>query len=663
MVCETFTIVPSIESDCPDEICYTLDQYTSNSSISLGLSNITLDLQPGTHTLETPLLVGDICSFTMSGSGSRITTLVCIEDFGFTATEFVRLGGINFINCGGPAPSRYNIIINNIVAARLSVGTFILENSSFTSNERLYIESTNSVLIANSSFTRSPNGTLSILNSIVTIKNSVFIDNFMTVTSDYKVNPGVISIHRSSMMIENSIFMNNHNNMYPSSSPQVTFRARATVIHATGGENHTLTIVNSSFINNSGRFIGAVHSSLRSLAILGCIFSDNVGYSIAGALSVEGRTVLISQSMFLNNNNIDYSISSSGGAIKASIGPKNGSMTIHQSTFINNNSSGAVVDIKLENFTSSMTLVEESSFRGNTGGHRGGVLSVEGFSSQSFTIRRSTFVNNKAELGVSALSVDGSLNLIIIEQNTFANNSCQAVEHMIFEHRNHSYESNLVITDNLFVNNSASSCGSAIYGYHSQLFRDFVSIHSYNVRLESNMISFNGDNDGLPIHGALLCFYNANISILHNNFSHNSGGRNGGLLSLEYSMVEIEQSTLRFGYAEREGGAIYASDSHVKISNSTIEHNRAGRRGGAIGIYKGSLDIKDTSIRNSSGILFGGTVLACDSEVSLSSHSFTVTSVYGLGECIQYNRASSYSCYSFILSIIMPLLIIMCYFH
>lgn len=548
MVCETFTIVPSSESDCPDEICYTLDQYTSNSSIPMGLSNITLELQPGTHTLETPLLVDGIYSFTVSGSGSRMTTLVCIEDFSFTATEFVHLGGINFINCGGP---------------RLSVGTLILENSSFTSNERLYIRSTNSVLIANSSFTNSPNGTLSILNSIVTIKNSLFVDNFMTVTSDFDVNDGVISTHRSSMMIENSIFMNNH--MYPSSSPRVLSRARATVVHATGSDNHTLTIVNSSFLNNSGRFIGAVHSSLRSLAILGCTFSDNVGYSIAGALSVEGKTVFISRSVFRNNNNIDYSSGSSGGAVKASVGPQNGSMTIHQSTFVNNNSSGAVVDIELENFTSSIILVEESSFLGNTGGGRGGALSVEGFLSQSFTIRRSTFVNNKAELGVSALSVDGSLDLIIIEQNIFANNSCQAVQHKIFQSRNHSYESNLVITDNAFVNNSASSCGSAIDGFHSRLFRDFVPIRLYNVRLESNMVSFNGDNDGLPIHGALLCFHNANISILHNNFSHNSGGRDGGLLSVKYSTVEIERSTLRFGYAKEEGGAIYAPDSHVKL--------------------------------------------------------------------------------------------------
>ncbi len=429
MVCETFIIVPSSESDCPDEICYTLDQYTSNSSISQGLSNITLELQPGTYTLEIPLLVGGIYSFTMSGSGSEKTTLVCIEDFGFTSTEFVHLGGINFINCGGPTPP--SIIFNNIIAARINVGTFILENSSFQSNERLYIESTNSVLIANSSFTRSPNGTLAILNSTVTIKNSVFADNYITVTSDYDINVGVISTHRSSMVIENSIFMNNH--MYPSSSPSVIHRARATVIHATGrrSNNHTLIIVNSTFFNNSGRFIGAVYSSLQSLAILRCTFSDNIGYSIAGALSVEGKTVLISQSTFRNNNNIDHH-SSSGGAVRASVGPRNASMKIQQSTFINNNSTGAVVDIQLENFTSSMILVEESSFRGNTGGGRGGALSVKGFSSQSFTIRQSTFVSNSAEAGVSALSVDGSLDLITIERNTFANNSCQAVQHGIF---------------------------------------------------------------------------------------------------------------------------------------------------------------------------------------------------------------------------------------
>jgi hypothetical protein len=340
VVCETFIIVPSSESDCSDEICYTLDQYTSNSSISLGLSNITLELQPGTYTLETPLLVGGIYSFTMSGSGSETTTLTCIEDFGFTSTEFVRLGGINFINCGGATPPRYSI---SIIAARINVGTFILENSSFQSNERLYIESTNSVLIANSSFTRSPNGTLSILNSTVTIRNSVFADNYMTVTSDYNVNVGVISTHRSSIVIENSIFMNNH--MYPSSSPSVIHRARATVVHATGrrSNNHTLIIVNSTFFNNSGRFIGAVSSSLQSLVILRCTFSDNIGYSIAGALSVEGETVLISQSTFRNNNNIVRHRSlTSGGAVRASVGPQNASVTIQQSTFINNNSTGAV---------------------------------------------------------------------------------------------------------------------------------------------------------------------------------------------------------------------------------------------------------------------------------------------------------------------------------
>ncbi len=176
------------------------------------------------------------------------------------------------------------------------------------------------------------------------------------------------------------------------------------------------------------------------------------------------------------------------------------------------------------------------------------------------------------------------------------------------------------------------------------------------------MVSFNGEDDGLPIRGALLCFHDANISMLNNNFSHNSGARNGGILNVKYSMVEIEQSTLRFGYTKGDGGAIYATDSHVKISNSTIEHNRASRRGGAIGIYKGYLEIEDTIIRNSSGIIYGSTIFACDSEVSLSPNPFTVRKFTSIiyGQCIQYNRASSYSYYSFIISIIMPMLIMLC---
>ena len=96
----------------------------------------------------------------------------------------------------------------------------------------------------------------------------------------------------------------------------------------------------------------------------------------------------------------------------------------------------------------------------------------------------------------------------------------------------------------------------------------------------------------------------------------------------------------------------------MKINHSTIEHNRAGLRGGAIGIYTGKLEIEDTSIRNSSGIFYSGTVIACESEVAFS-YPFTVstfTSIYDQ-ECLQYNKASS-KYFSFIISTIMPLLIL-----
>ena len=675
MVCETFTIVPTSESACPEEICYTLNQYASDSNLSSGLDNITLELQPGTHTLDVPLSVLSILSFTMSGSGNATTTLHCADEFGFTATEFVCLRGINFINCDGHWLFRRPFI--PFFHFAYQIDTIILEDSSFQTSKRLCIQSTNNVLIANSSFTRSQRGILSILLSTVTIKNSTFADNNMT--SDRDVGLGVISADRSSMVVENSIFMSNRLNPGPTSTLLTSYHG--TAIHTTG-HNHTLMIINSTFFNNSGPSTGAVSSSLQSLAISGCTFSnnvgptgavysrlqsleisgstfsDNIGYGDAAALSVVGERLLINQSTFHNNSNIgNYSRSS---AVKASLSPRNGririqgngSIVIQGSTFIDNNSSGEVVDLSMGLDRYSTVLIERSSFIDNT--VEDGAIHVTGFSYQSFTLQQSTFINNSAALGVSALSVHGDLDFVTIEQNVFANNTGRTIWHWpnYWGLRKYSAGSNLFITDNVFVNNSASF-DAIILGRQTWRLTD-DRINMYNVKLESNVFSLHGSS--------LLSFLNANVSILNSNFSHNSGRLNGGILNVRNTTVEIERSSFRFSYAEFNGGVIYASDSHVKINHSIIEHNRAGSRGGAIGIYTGNLEIEDTVIRNSSGILYGGTIIACESEVTFS-YPFTVstfTSIYDQ-ECLQYNGASSYRTFPFIISLIMPLLIIICY--
>ena len=75
-VCQNFTIVPSNESSCPEEVCYTLDQLAENFTVispDYGFdenSTVTLDLLPGNHTLNLPLSVQNITRFEMRGNNA-----------------------------------------------------------------------------------------------------------------------------------------------------------------------------------------------------------------------------------------------------------------------------------------------------------------------------------------------------------------------------------------------------------------------------------------------------------------------------------------------------------------------------------------------------------------------------------------------------------------
>ena len=74
--CERFNIVPSPDSSCPGEFtgepCLTLQQYVANPSLS---SNITFELYPGNHHLDSQISVSNINSFKMSTSTS--STVIC----------------------------------------------------------------------------------------------------------------------------------------------------------------------------------------------------------------------------------------------------------------------------------------------------------------------------------------------------------------------------------------------------------------------------------------------------------------------------------------------------------------------------------------------------------------------------------------------------------
>ena len=647
MICERFTIVPSPESFCPEEVtggsCFTLTQYASNSSLGSELDNITLELQPGSHNLESPLLVPDISSFTMRGMLN--VTLCCVQRFAFSATKSVYLVGINFINCGGH---------NSIVESHIHrVKSFILEDSTFQTNGPFYISSSSSVLITNSVFTHSQIGVLMFTRSPVVIRNCTFSSNVQTSRTS---QGGVVVADQSSVTVENSIFKGNH--MYGDYGSG-----------AICGDGKKLTIVNSTFINNSaaGRLSsGALDLTYESVLISGSTFVNNVGRD-RGAVYISGRrnsVTIINQSSFINNTVTDEF--KNGGAVYVSA--DRSSVTVKQSTFMSNNATsdgGALFFI----VNASSIVLDQSTFINNTGGNlaSGGAVDILGYN-QSVTVKQSVFESNSGGSG-GAMVLRGDYTTISINQSMFTNNMANqgggAVFVFYFEQSNNAV---FVITNSVFVYNSASRCG--VLEMFSSTRGEEQSLYSRTVRVDASVFMSNGGTRDFSV-GGVMCLRNTNISVLNSNFSHNSVANNAGVLQVGDSTVTVESSFFDNNTAGEDGGVIYGSNftgsfnqtvftnnragdnggvmyvinSQVTIHDSTIGFNEAVNRGGAVAIFRGVLEIGETNIHDN-GARLGGAISACSSEVTLSDHLFV--SVDSTSEkCTLYateesNKATSY---------------------
>ena len=106
--CETFHIIPSIDSPCPGNLtgepCITLSQYTSGEyrKYTSNLSEIVLELQPGHHMYtsryDIHTFASQLVSFTMNSM--NLTTIDCCSSpyFRFSHIQNVHIRYINFNN-------------------------------------------------------------------------------------------------------------------------------------------------------------------------------------------------------------------------------------------------------------------------------------------------------------------------------------------------------------------------------------------------------------------------------------------------------------------------------------------------------------------------------------------------------------------------------------
>ena len=635
VVCETITIVPSSESICSKEICYTLNQYASNTSLNSDLDNITLELQPGIHTLDVPLTVSDISSFTLRGENA---TLQCVQKFNFNATEYVSLHGISFKNCGG----RSSVFENHAD----NIGKFVFEDSSFQSDEPFYIRSTTNIQFINSTFTHSPRGVLSIYSPkehYILIRNCIFLNT----SSSFSMKSGLISVHglTSTVTIQNSLFKNNH----------MSGNFTSGVFQ---GRGQKLAIINSTFLENSGgrRASGAINSSYQSVTISGCTFSDNIG-DRAGAVSLnrDNSVVIINESEFFNNTGVV-----GGGAVDI-VGDES-TITIEKSTFDYNKASyfyGGALAFDIDNSTVSLN---DCSFTENSVAD-GGAMGISGFN-VSLIVSRSRFLMNNATLHGGAIILSGDFPMILIDESTFDSNSASygtggAISVRYSEQRS---DAVFVVSNSVFDSNNVSldDCGAlditastspqeylvhlqvstSIFRSNSQgrgYFSGVVCLSHINASIDNTNFSGNMDRALTARESTVRvsgCIFNSNsggavygqsnfIGVFNQTvFTNNSAGR-GGAMYLSDSQVLIYDSTYEYNRAN-SGGAMYLSDSQVLIHDSTFGYNEARNRGGAIAIYGGALDIEDSNVYNNTARV-GSVISACrdvNVSVNISDHLF-----------------------------------------
>ena len=173
--CVRFTIVPSVDTPCPGEFtgesCITLQQYIVNPSSS----DVTLELQPGNHRLDSQLTASSITSFTMIANTTA--TVTCNQPLqryaewltlNLNNVQNVYIRGINFSSCRlelrrinnvllvGNSFTDYNEIVYNAVV-KISRSSARIDQCIFMNNTgSLYGHvhgSFSNIVISDSTFT------------------------------------------------------------------------------------------------------------------------------------------------------------------------------------------------------------------------------------------------------------------------------------------------------------------------------------------------------------------------------------------------------------------------------------------------------------------------------------------------------------------------------
>ena len=433
-------------------------------------------------------------------------------------------------------------------------------------------------------------------NGHLVVGNSVFDSNDIVNRGSASVDYGGAAIYNwydGVLTVSGSNFTNNIKN-YKNGDRLVG--AIATIGDA--------TISDSYFVNNTGRWGGAISTSgyllagddVNTLTVSGSTFKENGGLYGAG-IFVAGSDFTVSDCVFDKNTAFGK-----------------GDMTPN-----NNNGAAIVVTDTGKDITGAIT---GSNFTNNKAHFSGAVDICEG----KITIKNSIFVNNSAEYCAGAIAVDSQINKPAVEiiNSKFDSNSAE-YGGAIYNYYN------LTVVDSTFTNNSKDT----IYNFRVanldlgiKTFADLqnaIGLVRGTLTLNQNIAMTDDEaanfKDGVAI--------NKNIRI--DGKGHTIDARDlGRIFSIgEGFTVTLTNATLINGKADK-GGAIY-NDGSLTLSDVKLSDNAADSYGGAV-FNNGHLvvgnsvfDSNDIVNRGSASVDYGGAAIYnwYDGVLTVSGSNFT----------------------------------------
>ena len=462
-------------------------------------------------------------------------------------------------------------------------------------------------------------------NGHLVVGNSVFDSNDIVNRGSASVDYGGAAIYNwydGTLTVSGSNFTNNIKN-YKNGDRLVG--AVATIGDA--------TISDSYFVNNAGRWGGAITTSgaliagddVNTLTVSGSTFKENGGLYGAG-IFVWGSDFTVSDCVFdkntafgkgnmtpNNNNGAAIEVTDTNKAIagiitgskftnnKAQYGGAidicEGNIKITDSEFVNNSADveGGAIDINTVNGNPEVSI-SDSKFINNSASYGGAIVNVK-----DLTVRNTEFVNNTPDAIFNYVGFGGNLDLGI-ENFTDLQNAIGLVTGTL------TLNQNVVMTDDeaanfvngVIINKNIRIDGKGHTIDAKNLGRIFEIDGGFAVTL-TNVTLTNGkaDKGGVIYNKGTLSLINAK---LNDNNANSYGGAiyNGG-------DVVVSNSTFVDGSASY-GGMIYNYGGNLVVGNSIFVNNAATSNGGAIYSHGGNLFVGNSTFVNCSAKSSAGAI-------------------------------------------------------